>query len=380
MIRSPRFWLFMGFAVAAAGSGASWLSQRIKPGLVDWNIARSVAMRLTSRPGDPDLPPAPGADYTGMVESSRQAVGEYLGRGAGSETAGVEVLDRRSWVEVNLANFQDLLEPFEDSYRRMNASNATAARLLSGLTRLAVSAQLGGMIGYLSRRVLGQYDIPLFKPGAASIYLVDVNIDSLAAKIGVNESDLRQWVVLHETTHAVEFESIPWLREHMAGLLREYLSEAGDTIMNPARIRERLGSAGSDGVRGLRLSGLLRMMLTDRQVEIVSRIQALMSVVEGYSNHAMHGTGEYLIPDYQTLAHRMKLREKSRGVGFRVISRLLGLDLKLEQYVIGENFVDHVVEQRGVEFVNRVWDSPDQLPSLEEVRAPERWIRRIESE
>ena len=130
-------------------------------------------------------------------------------------------------------------------------------------------------------------------------------------------------------------------------------------------------------MRGLRLSSLLRMMLTDRQVEIVSRIQALMSVVEGYSNHAMHGTGEYLIPDYQTLAYRMKLREKSRGVGFRVISRLLGLDLKLEQYVIGENFVDHVVRERGIEFVNRVWESPEQLPSLEEVRAPERWIQRV---
>ena len=250
MVRSPRFWLFMGFAVAAAGSGASWLSQKIKPGLVDWNIARSVAMRLTSRPGDPDLPPATGAGYTEMVESSRQAVSEYLGRSAGSETAGVDVLDRKSWVEVNIANFQNLLEPFEDSYRRLNASNATAGRLLSGLTGLAVSVQLGGMIGYLSRKVLGQYDIPLFEPGEASIYLVDVNIDALAAKIGVRSSDLRQWVVLHETTHAVEFESIPWLREHMAGLLREYLEEAGDTITNPTRIRERLGSVSQDGSAG----------------------------------------------------------------------------------------------------------------------------------
>ena len=379
MVRSPRFWLLMGIAVAAAGSGASWLSQKVKPGLVNWSIARSVALRLTSRPGDPDLPPATSADYTEMVESSRQAVSKYLGRNAGSETAGVDVLDRKSWVEVNITNFQNLLEPFEDSYRRLHASNATAGRLLSGLTGLAVSVQIGAMIGYLSRKVLGQYDIPLFKPGEASIYLVDVNIDALAAKAGVESSDLRRWVALHETTHAVEFESIPWLREHMAGLLREYLAEAGDTVMNPTRLRERLDSVHSDGVRGLRLSGLLRMMLTDRQVEIVSRIQALMSVVEGYSNHAMHGTGEYLIPDYQTLASRMKLREKSRGVGFRVISRLLGLDLKLEQYAIGENFVDYVVRERGIEFVNRVWESPEQLPSLEEVRTPECWIQRVEA-
>ncbi len=370
----------MGFAVAAAGSGASWLSQKIKPGLVDWNIAQNVAMRFTSRPGDPDRPPLADADYTEMVESSRQAVSEYLGRRAGAMTAGVEVLDRESWIDVNIANFRNLLQPVEESYSRLNASNATAGRLMSGLTRMAVSAQIGVMIGFLSRRVLGQYDIPLLEPGEGSIYLVDVNIDSLAAKVGVRSSDLRRWVALHETTHAIEFESTPWLREYMAGLLRTYLAEAGDTIMNPTRIRARLASAGSDGMRGLRLSGLLRMMMTDKQAEIVSRIQALMSVMEGYSNHAMHGTGEILIPNYRTLARRMKMREKSRGIGFRAISRLLGLDMKLEQYVIGENFVNHVVNDRGIEFVNRVWDSPDTLPSLEEVRAPERWIRRVEVE
>ena len=372
--------MFIGFAVAAAGSGASWLSQKIKPGLVDWNIAQNVAMRFTSRPGDPDRLPGADADYTEMVESGRLAVSEYLGRPVGAMRAGVAVLDRKSWIEINIANFQNLLEPVEESYLRLNASNATAGRLMSGLTRLAVSAQLGAMLGFLSRRVLGQYDIPLLEPGEGSIYLVDVNINSLAAKVGVKSSDLRRWVALHETTHAVEFESTPWLREHMAGLLRDYLAEAGDTIMNPTRIRARLAATGSDGMRGLRLSGLLRMMLTDKQAEIVSRIQALMSVMEGYSNHAMHRTGENLIPNYKTLARRMKMREQSRGMGFRAISRLLGLDLKLEQYVIGEAFVNHVVQNRGVEFVNRLWESPEKLPSLEEVRAPESWIRRVEVE
>ncbi len=335
-------------------------------------------MWFTSRPGDPDELPYPDADYTEMVESSRNAVSEYLGREASDKRAGVEVLDRKSWVEVNILNFKKMFRPVEESYQRLHTKSAGAGRLMSGLTGLAVSVQMGAMIGFLSRRVLGQYDIPLLEPGEGSIYLLDVNINSLAKKIGVNPDDLRRWVALHETTHAVEFESTPWLRDYMAGLLGEYLAEAGETILNPARLRERIASASSGSSRGLRLNGVLRLMLSEKQAQIISQIQALMSVMEGYSNHAMHNTGEDLIPNYRILAARMKMREKSRGFAFRVISRLLGLDMKLEQYIIGESFINHVVGSNGVQFANKVWESPDQIPSLEEVREPDRWISRIE--
>ena len=365
-------------AAAAAGSGASWLSRRVRPGLIDWEMAQAVAMWFTSRPGDPDELPYPDADYTEMVESSRNAVSEYLGREASDKRAGVEVLDRKSWVEVNILNFKKMFRPVEESYQRLHTKSAGSGRLMSGLTGLAVSVQMGAMIGFLSRRVLGQYDIPLLEPGEGSIYLLDVNINSLAKKIGVNPDDLRRWVALHETTHAVEFESTPWLRDYMAGLLGEYLAEAGETILNPARLRERIASASSGSSRGLRLNGVLRLMLSEKQAQIISQIQALMSVMEGYSNHAMHNTGEDLIPNYRILAARMKMREKSRGFAFRVISRLLGLDMKLEQYIIGESFINHVVGSNGVQFANKVWESPDQIPSLEEVREPDRWISRIE--
>ena len=378
--RSPKFWVLMGATAAAAGSGVSWLSRRVRPGLIDWEMAQAVALWFTSRPGDPDGLPYPDADYTEMVESSRNAVSEYLGREASDKRAGVEVLDRKSWVEVNILNFKKMFKPVEESYQRLHTKGAGAGRLMSGLTGLAVSVQMGVMIGFLSRRVLGQYDIPLLEPGEGSIYLVDVNINSLAKKIGVKPDDLRRWVALHETTHAVEFESTPWLRDYMAGLLGEYLAEAGETILNPSRLRERIASMSSGRSKGLRLNGVLRLMLSDKQAQIISQIQALMSVMEGYSNHAMHNTGQDLIPNYRILAARMKVREKSRGFAFRVISRLLGLDMKLEQYIIGESFINHVIGSNGVQFANKVWESPDQIPSLEEVREPDRWISRIEGE
>ena len=370
--------MFLGVGAAAAGSGATWLNRRLGPGLVDWNLVRSIAMRMAADEPEPAFFDGP-QDIAAMVERCRNAASQYLEMPIPRDPAPAATLDRAAWIDVNVANFRRLLEPVEEAYRETNVMDAAVGRMVSGVAKLTVSLQLGAMLGFLSRRVLGQFDIPLLEPGEGRIYLLDTNIFRLSASMRVDAGHLRQWVALHETTHAIAFESTPWLRDYLAGMLRDYLKEAGRTIMTPGALRTRVArlktSARSDG---LRLGGLLRLMLSEDQARIVSRVQALMSVMEGYSNHAMHATGVALIPNYRYLAARLKGREKSRGLGFQIVTRLLGLELKFEQYVIGEAFVDRVVRERGMRTMNTVWDSPEALPTLEEVRAPERWIRRIE--
>jgi uncharacterized protein (DUF2342 family) len=63
----------------------------------------------------------------------------------------------------------------------------------------------------------------------------------------------------------------------------------------------------------------------------------------------------------------------------RAIMRITGLDLKMEQYEAGERFVTAVIDARGRAFLNRVWEGPERLPTLAEIRDPASWIARIEA-
>ena len=247
------------------------------------------------------------------------------------------------------------------AYGRTRAVSGVLGRVAAHGTRYTVTAQLGLLLGYLGRRVLGQYDIPILDAEAdwAGIYFVEPNIARVAAKAGVDLEGLRLWVALHEATHAYQFRvgDPPWLRGYTAGLIQDYLAEAIAALESGEGLGERLRDLWRRFEAGDAAgTGLMRLALTEGQAEALGRIQALMTVMEGYSNHVMRATGRTVIPGYEALEGRMKAREEARGASSRVLNRLLGLDLKLEQYKVGEAFVEEVVGLRGLEFMNGVWE------------------------
>ena len=118
--------------------------------------------------------------------------------------------------------------------------------------------------------------------------------------------------------------------------------------------------------------------MTPPQRESFRRTQALMALLEGYSNHVMHAAGERILPGFDELHARFERRNERRGAVERMIMRVTGLDLKMAQYAAGERFVDAVLARRDRAFLNRVWTGPDTLPTLDEIEEPARWIDRIE--
>jgi putative hydrolase len=102
-----------------------------------------------------------------------------------------------------------------------------------------------------------------------------------------------------------------------------------------------------------------------------------MCLLEGYSNHVMDEVGRRLLPTYPRMKHLFDQRRQRRSVGEQLFAKLTGLDLKYEQYVLGERFVNEIVRSRGLTFANRVWSSAWHLPTLDEIREPARWIERI---
>jgi coenzyme F420 biosynthesis associated uncharacterized protein len=149
--------------------------------------------------------------------------------------------------------------------------------------------------------------------------------------------------------------------------------------------QRRNGHAALGGLVGRLVEGLrsgqpmLQALMTPEQRALVSRLQALMALLEGYSNHIMHQVGRQLLPHFQQIEARVEQRRRQRSPAEQWFPRVTGLNMKHEQYVLGERFVQAVVEARGVAFLNRVWSGPEALPTEDELHAPHAWIARQEA-
>ena len=376
--------LLAAAATLAVAGGIRLAGRGQPPTLVSWSMTRRLAMNLANAHVEPAPSPELIAIYADLVECSYAAVGKYIEFPTPPDTDAFRVLRREDWINANLSNFHRILKPVIQAYDHAQIAGGLGSQVLGTATRYGVSTQIGVLLGFLGRRVLGQYDIPLLDPdgGQAQIYFIDANLRAVANRAAVPIDGLRFWVTLHEVTHAFQFHAgdPPWLHRYTSDLLTEYLEEAIEMLRRSNALRARLRAAMHGIQRGRLNDGdLLRVALSPKQMQTLEKIQALMTVMEGYSNHVMNAVGAHMIPGYEHLQKRMHAREQSRSTSVRVLTRLLGLDMKLEQYRIGEAFVNEVVDQRGLRFVNKLWEGPAHLPSLPETRDPAGWIARLES-
>jgi coenzyme F420 biosynthesis associated uncharacterized protein len=256
-----------------------------------------------------------------------------------------------------------------------NSAFAGPLRIATGVT---VAAEIGLVLGYMSQRVLGQYELSLLEPERpARLLFVGPNLAKAIKELDVDEDSFLSWIVLHELTHVLQFSGVPWLRGHLGALMRDYL----------ATVEVRLGPGGGRGMPSLpnpakllesfREGGLVALVQTREQRAIMERVQATMSVIEGYSEHVMDAVGESVLPSYAGLRDAMERRRSSRSAPERVLQRLLGFEMKMRQYEQGKQFCDAVVDSHGIDTLNRVWESPEALPTTAELRSPDVWAGRI---
>jgi coenzyme F420 biosynthesis associated uncharacterized protein len=378
--------LLVGAAAGIVLGAAELYGRRSGRQLIDWSLAVGVALRTCG-----SVPPlSPGERvalenrYRAVLERIEEPIARYTSTHLPLQGTEVRVLDRPSWIRTNAGNFKELLEPFEQFYQEQARREPSGGAAVSGVSRLALSSQIGVLLGYLARRVLGQYDISLLgrEPvDAGKLYFVEPNIRALETTLGLPPDEIRTWIALHEATHAHEFELHPWVRRYLNSTLQEYLgSMVGELADGGGNGRGAFGGFATRLVQGLRDGrNLMQSFMTPEQQALVSRLQALMALLEGYSNHIMHQVGRGLLPHFAEIEARIEARQKQRSPIEQWFLRITGLSMKMEQYVLGEAFIRHVIEARGVDLLNRVWDGPEALPTEEELRAPGAWIARVEA-
>ncbi len=364
--------------------------------MVDWSIARRVAAFAARS----DEVVSPGVDLSVLAAEFAPRVSAYTGLDPVGAVPVPEVVSRQGWAEANLEAMTELLRPVEERMEeRFEGAGPLAGPLRVG-AGAALAAELGLVTGYMSQRVLGQYELSLLAATASPrLLFVGANLVGVAAMLRVDREAFVRWVTVHELTHAMQFGGVPWLRDHMGGLMREYL-ETVDVKVDPTpdgdggskpngrgRSGGLLGGA-LDRLRAIDLpdpkdlaerfkeGGVAALVQTEEQRGLMDRMQAAMAVVEGHAEHVMDALAPELVPQHEGLRAAMDARRSSRSAPERVLMRLLGMEMKMRQYKLGKEFCDAVVAASGMEGLNRVWVSPEALPSLEEIERPDEWLAR----
>ncbi|MFB7274112.1 zinc-dependent metalloprotease [Streptomyces sp. NPDC056244] len=362
--------------------------------MVDWNLAVATATRLV-RPGPEvtrDEARAIVAELRRHAKASEEHVRGYtrmVPDGHEPPDTPVLVVDRAGWVKANVAGFRELLKPlFEKMLERR--SNTPGGAVLGAVGGKVTGVELGMLLSFMASRVLGQYetfapatrDLPAGEHGAGRLLLVAPNIVHVERELDVDPHDFRLWVALHEETHRTQFTGVPWLRDHLQGEIQSFLDE---TEVDPMTVLERLREA-AQSLAGGRPEGeedehgrsIVELVQTPGQREILSRLTAVMSLLEGHADYVMDGVGPDVVATVAEIREKFQQR-RARGASRldQALRKLLGLDAKLRQYRDGERFVRTVVEEVGMAGFNRVWTSPNTLPTKAEIAKPADWVARV---
>jgi coenzyme F420 biosynthesis associated uncharacterized protein len=345
--------------------------------LVDWSLAERLSLALAG-----SGPQWDGSEDELRAESDRAArlVRRYTGLRPKVTLPQAELVGRAEWARVNLESFQQLSARVEEHLQeRMSGSgNGRASGIQRTIVRTATGAEVGLAVGYLSQRVIGQYDVALIGPAREPrLLFVGPNLSSARARLEVNRDLFLRWIALHETTHAVHFSSVPWLREHI-GAIAEELFERAAVEVKPGEILGRLARLNPrELIRSAKSGELATLLLPEDQRRLVDRLTSVMTLVEGYAEHVMDAVGDQLDPGYADLRRALDRDRERRGLLDSIVSKVLGLEMKMAQYRRGKAFADEVVRSHGIRTLNRAWSGPDALPRPEELDSPAEWVERV---
>lgn len=344
------------------------------PRFVDWDFAKATGRRLVG--AGPEVSAAEAGDIVAKIRAAAAAAQEPVAETSRMHAPGIappaQVIDRPTWIDLNLDSMAALMTPVFVKVARDRKVSANAPGM--GVGAKITGAESGALMAFMASKVLGQYD--LAPQGTPRLLLVAPNLVAVQRELDVDPDDFRAWVCMHEETHRIQFTAVPWLREHMierattlAGELTPTPQELGQRMQEMVkRLPEALGSGGG---------GLADLFATPEQRAKIAEVTAIMSLLEGHADVVMDDVGPKVIPTVADIRAKFTERRKGAGAADRMLRRLLGLEAKMAQYKDGAGFVRGAMDKVGVDGFNAVWTSPETLPLPAEIHDPQAWVRRV---
>ena len=343
---------------------------------IAWDTAERIGIRVAGRE-----PLAESYHYASLEPDFREFTAEAealveaeTGLKSLAGPARARVTDRAGWIRANLASFQRLLRPLTD-----RLGEKMGATKVAPLGRQVAGAEVGAMLGWMSTRVLGQYDMLVIETENPEdqdiVYYVGPNVLALEKRHGFPPREFRLWLALHEVTHRMQFTGVPWLRPYFLSLVDETL---GSFDPDPKKMVESLKRAVAQARAGhnpLDEGGIVTILATPEQQKTIQRIGGLMSVLEGHGDLIMDRAATDRVPSAERFSNVLHDRRQAKGAA-KVVQKLVGLEAKLKQYQEGEKFLE-ALEEAGGAGIEILWRGPEYLPDLAEIRDPQRWLSRV---
>ena len=353
---------------------------------MDSMLDRALTQRIAnaiSRSGRPDVAPPPLAgDLVAICTDAQLRVVTYTGLRPATALPVPEAVERSDWIAANITSMGAIIDPIAERLTAVAPAGGGLAALLRGPARAAtgvlLSTEAGAITGYLSQRVLGQFEFVVVDPKApARLLFVAPNISQSAQRLQADPHELLTWIAFHEVTHAVQFTAVPWLRVHLAGLLGELLESLELKLDASALLRLPAADEVREMAAAVRKGGLIALGGAHRR-ELLDRVNGVMGLIEGHAEHVMDVVGAEALPSLPQLRKAIDRRRTERPPLLALIERLIGLEAKMRQYEDGKRFCDSVAAAAGSDGLHRVFEAPEHLPSLAELHDPDAWMRRMD--
>ena len=346
------------------------------PGPVNWKVAREVTKSLA---GDPEpVEPKVAEEYQELASAAQLRLSDGLNLPT-PPIGELQPTDRATWAAENQQAFRILIEPLADKLGGIGdeAESGQMTNLLQPLGPALLGVQAGTMVGFMSHRVLGQFDVGIPAMDHDRPYLVVPNVEDFAAMNGIESHQVRLWATLHEMAFHAEME-VEWLRGHFVSLMTDFyetvqfdiagLMDKLGSLDDPARLEEMLGEGSEQGhflLRGEPDPGALE------------QIQAFTAFLEGYGDHAVAIAGGPILDELDRLAEAYTRRRAEPNEAEQFLQQLAGLDLQRHRARDGYEFCREVSRRWGSDALDRVWEDPQHLPILGELTDPVGWAARI---
>lgn len=281
----------------------------------------------------------------------------------------VRVVSRQEWAAINIDSFSHLME---------SATAKLESTMGRKVGRRLMGVELGAVLGLLSRRVLGQYELVLPSSDGSfgdTVLFVGANILWMERQHEFRPDEFRFWVALHECTHRLQFVGIPWLRDYFLSLVDELVQSAKPEQGRVGRVAAELKAAADAGEPLIDERGLLGLFASPEQRDVIDRVQALMSLLEGHGHVVMDRIGARHLVTQRRMSEVLKARRADpRTAQF---FRLVGLEMKMLQYEMGAKFIEGVERHAGWDVLAAAWERPESLPDLDEIANPVAWLNRV---
>ena len=361
--------------------------------LVDWELARRIAHKVADRR---PLPPnynhrSMERDFAAHTAVAEELVAAETGLVSLNGPARGKVTTRAGWIDANIKSFQRLLKPLADRLAGDGGGggggdkNGSAAKFSARMMQKFAALEVGAMLGWMSTRVLGQYDLlvieneeaPLEEDGQDVVYYVAPNIAALEWRHGFPPDEFRLWIALHEVTHRAQFTGVAWLREHFLSLVDQSLNSVSTDPKAFGTAMSQIAAARREGRNPFAEGGIAVLVASPEQREVLDQIMGMMSLLEGHGDVTMDRAGADHLSEIPRFRSVISHRRSQVGPLARLMRQMMGIEAKMNQYAAGERFIAAVEEAGGTEFLDKAWEGPECLPSMAEIRDPSLWIDRV---